>query len=723
MPAGSKTVISEIEEKRQYNIVYTRVSSVPQPAIMSLMPHTFPETRPPSVARHETFTEAVPLSLSSMAHASIPLDNGVLDGISQVLQHTLLQCVNYARTVHAPHQWTVRDLCTSANCWKPVKESTYRAQDLSLPLSKMQFEHFYSRNALICLKPLLQVPVEEEDMGISQDWTEHASILGRISLLYITTEPLTQGELDETEIDDDTPPCILYKVMIEYRSLPPTGNQQAVHAEELSMLSFGGSVDDDVKYGALASLYDEFAKYVLEIYSVRGKKYKFDLMDATLSDGNLPRLPACRDDDPLIKSLCVTVTDHQQYEQHVVSKNGSNDNTESKKEEEEGNMESDSSSGVPKFAITLINLLLEGKPRKGSDFSNLPAFNEITNCISGAFLLLNPKPPLMVTVAPSGHTLLLDPEMAGRIYINGRYVTTWGMDTRIGSHGVALFGMDLLSVPFWHGRIVDYEALKTAYASLWHEVLIDARLEQLDIAGKLLHRLMKGKDKVEEDELYDEDDAMLDSEEGTGDAEEDCLESHVLSSRSYDRLGISCRALATRFFLEYGNDAFPCSPHETQWVRSILPDRKPIATPQRLLSILRRGGFKDAQSTADELWFTNARSPKKGLEQDIISSALLFLEQAGCGDIAMEQICVTPAAILGDIVYKKQTCRFHVPEQTYYVHEKFFDIAVNEYVDYENTSSSDPARIKSHLLALFLAQEHPDGRVLSRYMLRVHIDS
>ena len=68
-----------------------------------------------------SFTEAVPLSLSSMAHISHPLEEGVLDGLRQVLQHTLLSCVNYARVTHRTHEWTLHDLGTSEFAWLPCK--------------------------------------------------------------------------------------------------------------------------------------------------------------------------------------------------------------------------------------------------------------------------------------------------------------------------------------------------------------------------------------------------------------------------------------------------------------------------------------------------------------------------------------------------------------------------------------------------------------------------
>jgi hypothetical protein len=739
--------------------------------------------------RHETFTEAVPLALSSMAHANMYLDNhhGVLDGIAQVVHHSLLQCVNYARMVHPveshrqKEEWTMRDLGTSRLGWMPIKEEppsnggSLESDDIPPALRKIKFQRCYSRNALIYLKPLQQkrqhaaasmpfpaAPFEQQqqqqpnaeaaaELARVQSWTQDESVLGRISLLYISTEPLTQGELDGTDRDDDMPVCLLYKALVEYRTLPPTGNIQAVQAEELSMLSFGGSIDDNVKYGALVSLYDEHAKYVLEIYSSRCKKYKFDLMDSTLSNGTIPTLPASREGDPFVKSLCVTVTDHAPHGKQApllqvegngqaplggstVGRKGKDDDNDEIMTDE--NTEHSKTNAVSigtaasvtktttsaaarkdKFAVTRMNLLLDGKLRRGNDFSLLPGFDDVVSDICSTFLLLNPDPAMlgMVIGAPSGHALLLNPSLAGRVYINGRYVTTWGKDASIGSHGVALFGMDLQNVPVWHGKIVDYEAFKSAYAVLLSEVLIDARLSHLDIATKLLYRLMIGRDPGQDEGLYDDGEAS----EGRADVNVDCLESQVLSSSLYDRVGIAPKALATRFAVEFGKEAFPCAPHEFHWVSTMLPDRQPVAAPQRLISILRRGGYFDTQRTVDDIWFADARSPRKGTEDELVKAVVVLLEQAGCGDVAYEQIVLTSAAVNGDIIVRKSVCRLNVPEQTYCVNDKFLGIAVNEYMDNENSMAWNAAQVKAYLLGMYIAREHPDGRVLPRYLLRV----
>ena len=715
-----------------------------------------------SSTRLESFTEAVPLSLSSMAHASVPLEDGVLDGIKQMLHHTLLSCVNYARIVHPPHQWTFRDLTTSKFAWEPHKSTTNNnatttaasaeglggskvnhndsknnptnnsnaasskkrstttttttttgldaIQQMPWALQKMQFKHEYTRNALIYLQAALPADLTvATEMAQLPTWYDHVGVLGRVSLRYLSTEPLTQGEMDGTDTDD-MPPCILYKIEVEYRSLPPTGNQQAVQAEELSMLSFGGSVDDDVKYGALASLYDEHAKYVLEIFSVRGKKYKFDLMDSTLSDGTIPHLPSSRQGDPFAKSLCVTVTDHDRP--FTLHDHSTSYAAENKK----------------KYAITRMHLLLEGKPRQGNNFDNLPAFDYIANGIVGSFLIFNPRPPQVVTAFPSGHALLLDPEYAGRIYVNGRYVTTWGQDSRIGSHGLALFGMDLHSIPFWHGRIIDYEALKLAYGQLWHEILIDARLMSLNIGGRLLARLMTGHDPPEEgneEDLYDDDE----DDQVSPDTNVDCLESQVMSSARYDPVGISPKALSTRFSMVYGNDAFPCLAHEMEWIKSIFPDRKPVAVPQRLIPILRRGGYFTAQQCYDELWFSESRPPRVGNERAIVDVALQRLEQAGCADeIALEQIAIVnkPPVVSISCIAQKTVCRFSEKEQMFCVHEMFFNdpAVVEEYLPEANSSPAGPlngeqdALVRGYLLGMYMAKEHSNGRVLARYILR-----
>jgi hypothetical protein len=582
--------------------------------------------------------------------------------------------------IHPPHQWTFRDLTTSRFAWTPTKAEG-SAKDLPFSLEKLHFKHHYMMRAGIYLKPSLKPTMTlEEESKVLDDWPSNVGVLGCIKLLYASTELLTAEELNGTDTEE-IPPIILYKVIVESRSLPATGKTQAVQAEELSMLSFGGSVDDDVKYGALASLYDKIANYVLEIYSVRGKKYKFDLMDATLSDGTVPRLPQSASQDAFAKSLCATVTDHS-----LATNDGSNNK---------------------KYAITRMNLTLEGKIRVPMD--KLPPIDEMPNSIATHFRCLSPSPPIgTATANPSGHTLLLDPSYAGRIYVNGRYITTWGQDIRIGSHGVALFGMDLHSIPVWHGKIVDFEAMKRAYGQLLHEVLIDAQLLDLNIGKKLLYRLMYGKDPSsdDEDDEYDDDDLA------SSIADSPCLEAQILSSPEYDVVGIAPKALCTRFMSEFGRQAYPCRDNEVIWAKSMLPDKLPVVVPERLIPVLRRGGFFDVQTTHDNMWFQETRQLKEGEERELIRETISLLDKAGCeGDVSTDQIVVAtlPPAMSGStMVRTKSVCRYDEVSQLFSIHHGFISTSISEL----------PADNKASLLALSIAQAHPNGTVLSTYILR-----
>merc|ERR1719343_689151 len=292
-------------------------------------------------------------------------------------------------------------------------------------------------------------------------------------------------------------------------------------------------------------------------------------MDATLSDGTVPSLPtrtpiptevggrrrpggrrgasAVMPDDPFVKTLCVTVTDHaptgfdttaKQAAASGTSKDPSAGNETDGSGEEKKNASNANANTHknPAFSLTTMRLSLEGGLRIPHllNVTDLPAPNYYPYQIQKSFLSLRSSEPKkttkksgavvstattvpdVVSGMPSGHRLLLDPAEAGKIYIHGRYVTTWGKDPRIGGTmgSTALFGMDLHSVPYWHGRIVDYDQLMIAYATLWLEILTDAKHIAKDIGGRLLSRLITGSDPLlEDDESDDESDSDDDSED------------------------------------------------------------------------------------------------------------------------------------------------------------------------------------------------------------------
>lgn len=749
----------------------------------------------PAASGAARFTEAIPLSLSSMAHTALPLEDGLLDGLKNTIQHTLWSSLSYARKAFGQNYSPV-DLSTSAEAWKPTKLTDPSPED-AIPsnLRKQHgFNHVYQRTALVYLRPAMNTATT------AGDWTEDPAALARINFLYAATDEMTPEELKVAEYEsedamlakkqkakkkkgkkrsaeeissetnngdeDAVPPppkhVVLYKATVEYRSLPATGNKNAVAAEELSMLSFGGSlVDDDVKYGALASLYDDNAKYVLEILGVRGKKYRLDLMDATLSDGTVPMLPsrsslvmvgrevnrrgrnggAVIPTDPFVKRLCVAVTDHEPSTKDTSKPTVS--------EEEKKTSASGASDKNPPYSMTTMRLSLEGGLRIPHllNATDLPAPNFYPSQIEKAFLSLRSTnaQPNIVTSMPSGHRLLLDPSEAGKVYIHGRYVTTWGKDPRIGGamNCTALFGMDLHSVPYWHGRIADYDQLMVVYATLWTEILTDAKLISKNIGGLLLSRLITGHDPIIDDEDSEEDsDEDSDDDSDSDDEEEEpatmrlntdmnCLESQVMSSSQCDPVGISAKALATKFQNEYAMEGYPCLAHEIDWVKDRLPGRVPVVVPQRLISVLRRGGFFDIKRTSEEVWFSESRTAKEGTDEEaIVTRTCELLTEAKCNDVKPSSIVFGGNVDLDNPVQKKGLVRINRLLRQYHVNESFLTMDLQQLASGEDTMDEDTGKEETEesknkriealamILGMHIAREHPDGNVAMRYMLQ-----
>ena len=605
-----------------------------------------------------TYTEAVPLSLSSLAHMAVPLDEGVMDGIRDIVQHMQLACVNYARATTAV-QYSLKDLWVDDCQWTKSK-----ASDLQPALSKLGMKHKYCQRVNFCVgqpEAGKQQQQQQQTITETENWLDDPLVLGTLTFWYTSQELFTEEELhadhfedEEANDDDDMPTCILYKVSVEYRSLPPTSNKVAVEAEELSMLSFGGSVDDALKYGALASLQDQNAKYVMELYSVRGQKYKFDLMDSTLSDGQMPRWKAREGSEPpFVKSLCVTVTEHN-YSDNV----------------------------------SRLSLVLNGNLRKPMECH--PKLHFYTKKLTSSFLIF--RKPVSIMAMPSKQSLLLDADLASQVFVDGRYMTTWGGDSKIGTHVRALFGLDLNSIPVWHGRIVDYDVMKQVYSLLWQDVLVDSRLKGLDLANMLLCRLLYGKD---ESEVYDDDDDNVDTSEAT-------LESQLFSSTKYDPVGICAKALATRFAAEFGKEAFPVLAHDVRAVKQQLGHRTPVVVPARLISVLRRGGYFDLARTLAEIWFTDGvRAPESDQETKLIHDAVLLLMDVGVDDVTTGQV-VFVAIDDPNPVKHFNMCRYNENGQQYYLNECL--------------ATSTPLWV-----ALSIAREHPAGGTAEQKLLEKHI--
>lgn len=546
----------------------------------------------------EASSSTVPLSLSSMAHIMcLPRSDkneGVLEGLLSVVHHTLSQASSHA------------SIPIEASSWKLEKQTPSTSQFKDLPYSYIKTSYLYSG------KELPKIPDNPDDWASACD----ANVRGRISIYYASAqEDITPDD------DEDMQQACMTKAVVEYRSPPSKGSAHARKQEELSLTSFGnGSVDDNVKLGALSSLHDISGKYVLKITSVRNKTYVYDVSDTASGIAS------------------VTVTNE------------------------------DSNHGPP---LTRLEFTLDPNT-KDEDNRNLRPMSFPTSQLEEHFLVWDN--PASAMALPSEQTLLLDDSKRG-IYINGRLLQKHELSP-------TLFGFNLEGVPAWHGRIQDYEMVKQAYATLWQEVMIDARLVHLNIASTLLERLMNGIDNEDDDE---------------DDTSAECLESQLMASPVYDPVGICAKALATRFAQEFGKSAVPCLAHEVEWFQTRAAHKTPVVVPQRVINVLRRGGYFDLQRDTNEMWFSeNVRPPSDGKEREDVEEACTMLRAAGCEEDPKIMFVKLNVA---EPVKHKYMCRYNDALVQYHVNDAVW-------------AMEKPAAA----IAMYVAQEFPDGHVLLKLM-------
>lgn len=710
-------------------------------------------------------------------------------------------------------------------------------------------------------------------------------LLGRISLYYVSSRELTQDELknphvvpqeddeeeDDEDIDEDddevmdgsskqksinlqssatqsassatAPPpevlsssfwrrfgsnssvvVLLYHAVVEYRSLPATGNPWAVQAEAWSMMTWGqGSpLDEELKWAALAGLSDPQSKYRLEIESVRGKRYQFDWIPAT-SPPPLINIDEDDDDDD-----DEDVFDHNssQWAQCLGVR------VSDKPETLASPLPSHHSSS--KWALTRMQYRLDAKSASRDALYSAASFFQqqqqkdhssatvglyrVPKLLQDHFLQLNPQPPTLIRAYPSGHALILTPVKTGRslgqVYWQGRFWKHWNKSSDnditnddevddVWNHVPALFGMNLnapfpligggggptatMTTPLVQPppprpgsgsgssdspkrrasvTIVDVPMssaspstlLKQAYAVMWQELLIDARYERWDLAGKLLNRLIYDVDQADE-----EDDGILaeDFEEDETDqkngrqvnsgstsplivwpqhpppsANVDCLESIVLQSHVFDPVGIAAKALATHFAQTYGAKAFPCLSHEVEWVKHELPKRRPIVVvPMRALNVLRRGGYFDVARTKQDMLLEQQQQQQQvvglnppsppNLKEKVLHLACGLLDQAEGSTgyrILHQERSWRESVILVPAEEDLPLCTFDAFSNVFRIRDDFLTLdwssrlgtpfCVNE----QDESSVSTAAM---LLGMYMAQVHPSGSdVLVRYMFQ-----
>lgn len=541
----------------------------------------------------------VPLSLSSLAHAMcLPRDennSGVLEGLLSVVHHTLCEVSCHSSSPIQATSWT---LVNSTNEKSPFKD---------LPYTYAKHSYLFSS------KEMPKIPQEdEEDWAVACD----KSVVGRISLYYACSDDSI------TEDDDgDMQQALLMRALVEYRSQPSKGSSHARKQEELSLTSFGnGSVDDDVKLGALSSLYDSTGKYVLKITSVRNMTYVYNV-----SSSNMASSVSVSQEPP--------------------------------------------TNGPP---LTRLELSLDVKEDSKQPETKPLSFP--SQQLEKNFLVWNA--PRSAMALPSQQTLLLDKQ---GMYINGRLFENTELLPP------PLFGSNLEGVPAWHGRIQDLKMVQQAYATLWQEIMIDARLVHLNIASTLLARLMNG---IEDDDDEAEEDVTADSE---------CLESILMASAEFDPVGICAKALGTRFAKEFGVKAVPCLSHEVEWFQERMAHKTPVVVPQRLLNVLRRGGYFDLQRETQEVWFMeNVRPPGEGEESAVVEKAMELLKRAGANDVTIMFVKIEAVV---DPVKHKYMCRYNDAFVQYHVNDSVLKL-------------EKPAEA----IAMYVAQEYPDGHVLLNLM-------
>jgi hypothetical protein len=281
-----------------------------------------------------------------------------------------------------------------------------------------------------------------------------------------------------------------------------------------------------------------------------------------------------------------------------------------------------------------------------------------------------------------------------------------------------------------------------AYATLWAEMLTDAKLIGKNIGGRLLSRLITGHDPIDDDEDSDDSDESDDESDSDDEEEEEpaslrlntdmnCLESQVMASPQCDPVGISAKALATKFQNEYGMEGYPCLNHEMDWVKDRLPGRVPVVVPQRLISVLRRGGFFDIKRTSEEVWFAESRPATESTDEEaVVKRTCELLVEAKCSDVQPSSIVFGGNVGVVDPVQKKGLIRINRLLRQYHVNEAFLTMDLQQLSSGDDDMEEDTGKEESEesrkkriealamILGMHIAREHPDGNVLMRYMLQ-----
>mmetsp|Transcript_19065 Transcript_19065/g.28256 ORF Transcript_19065/g.28256 Transcript_19065/m.28256 type:complete len:549 (+) Transcript_19065:105-1751(+) len=216
-----------------------------------------------------------------------------------------------------------------------------------------------------------------------------------------------------------------------------------------------------------------------------------------------------------------------------------------------------------------------------------PLHTYSTILLQNTFLLWR-KPVVAKSLTNPHIILLLNPSLAGQLYVHGRRAPE---NMPEGS----FFGLD------WSG-VGD---IKEVYGMLWQEVVVDASIASLDVNRRLLYRLLD----LDEDVVWDEDSPVIDlTTSKSATTESESFESTILCDPRYDFVGIAAKALATSFCTEFGPLAYPiASMDEVERMNYFLPKASPLViVPASVCNILKRGGFFPWYDMMTWYWKTNS---------------------------------------------------------------------------------------------------------------------
>ena len=203
-----------------------------------------------------------------------------------------------------------------------------------------------------------------------------------------------------------------------------------------------------------------------------------------------------------------------------------------------------------------------------------------------------------------------------------------------------------------------------------------------------------------------------------------CLESEVVSNKKYDPVGISCKALATRFSIMYGKHGFPTLACDERYIKERLgPHRWPIVVPQRALNVLHRGGLFDMATMEDKVWFSNLDAIY-GINKLLDASNANLVERAlrHVNDAMVKAEVETIDA--SDILFVRSShlydglkpvhnhsyiCRCNSNDGLFYLNDAVFDFFASDKLDEQG---------KVRLLGLYFVQQHPKAtKILPYYVV------